>query len=218
MEADELRETVFNELARIGQALSDPTRLRLLDVLTRGEATVSELAEATDLSSANASQHLQKLHESGLISRKKEGLNVCYRLADEDVHEFYRNFQNLGEARLSDIRQVMREFLRERESLEQINLNELQEHREQEDVLLLDVRPREEYEAEHLPEARSIPLDDLEEHLDELPEEKELIVYCRGPYCVLSVEAVEKLREHGFEAKRLKEGIQLSPVEERSES
>ncbi len=207
MEAQQFRETVLEELSNIGQALSDPARLKLLDLLTQGERTVNELAEAAGLSTANASQHLLKLHRAGLVERDKDGLHVRYRIEDEDVLEFYRAFLTLGESRRAEIQRVIRQYVGRRDRMNEIGLEELMGRLEEDRITVLDVRPREEFEQGHLPDAVSIPLDELEDRLEELPEDKEVAAYCRGPYCVLSVEAVQILRDHGYEAVRMSEGV-----------
>lgn len=208
MESSQFRESILEQLASIGKALSDPSRLLLLDLLTQGKRTVNELAETSGLSVANTSQHLQTLHGAGLIERSKKGLNVHYRTAGDDVVEFYRQFQRLGENHSAEMQQVIDQFFGEKESLEQVNLDELMDRLKTGDITLLDVRPREEYEEGHLQEAISVPLEELEDQLDKIPDDQEIVAYCRGRFCVLSVEAVEILQEHGYEAVRLQEGIQ----------
>ncbi len=207
MNARQYKNTVFEELARVGKALSSPKRLELLDVLAQGPRTVEVLASETSLTVANASQHLRSLHAARLVDADKRGLYVTYRIADEEVSAFLLAMRTLAENRLVDIERVTREFLTARTGMEKVDRGTLLRRVRDGSVMVLDVRPPEEFKAGHIPGALSIPLDELERRLKDLPRSREIVAYCRGPYCVLAVKAVELLRQQGFRAIRLEDGI-----------
>ena len=202
------KDAIYEQFARIGKAVSSPKRLELLDLLCQAERTVEALAKEAGLTVANASQHLQVLRAARLVETEKEGLFVTYRLADQAVCEFFRAMRVLGESRLAEVEQIKRRFLEGREGMEPVDRDALLKRAREGAVAVLDVRPVEEYRAGHIPGAISIPLKDLQRHLSELPRDQEIVAYCRGPYCVLAVQAVEMLRAKGFNAVRLEEGIQ----------
>jgi rhodanese-related sulfurtransferase len=202
------KDAIYEQFARVGKAVSSPKRLELLDLLCQGPRTVEVLAKESGLAIANASQHLQVLRAARLVAAEKEGLFVIYRLADQTVCEFFRTMRVLAESQLAEVEQIKRRFLAGREGMEPVDRDELLELVREEAVTVLDVRPVEEYNAAHIPGALSIPLKELKLHLAELPRDQEIVAYCRGPYCVLSVQAVEMLRAQGFNAVRLEEGIQ----------
>jgi len=202
------KDAIYEQFARIGKAVSSPKRLELLDLLCQGPRTVEVLAKESGLTVANASQHLQVLRTSRLVETEKEGLFVIYRLADQAVCEFFRAMRVLAESRLAEVEQIKRQFLEGREGMEPVDREELLALVRQGAVTVLDVRPVEEFKAGHLDGALSIPLKELKLHLSDLPRDQEIAAYCRGPYCVLSVEAVEMLRAEGFQAIRIEEGIQ----------
>jgi len=202
------KDAIYEQFARIGKAVSSPKRLELLDLLCQGPRTVEVLAKESGLTVANASQHLQVLRAARLVDTEKQGLFVTYRLADPGVCEFFRAMRVLAENRLAEVEQIKRQFLQGREGMEPVNREELLSRVRQGAVTLLDVRPVEEFKAGHLVGALSIPLGQLKLRLTDLPRDQEIVAYCRGPYCVLSVEAVEILRAEGFQAIRVEEGIQ----------
>jgi rhodanese-related sulfurtransferase len=202
------KDAIYEQFARIGKAVSSPKRLELLDLLCQGPRTVEVLAKESGLTLANASQHLQVLRTTRLVEAEKEGLFVIYRLADQTVCEFFRAMRLLAENRLAEVEQIKRRFLEGREGMEPVDRDALLELVREGAVTVLDVRPVEEYNAGHIPGAISIPLKELELHLTELPHDQEIVAYCRGPYCVLSIQAIEMLRAKGFKAVRLEEGIQ----------
>jgi len=202
------KDAIYEQFSRIGKAVSSPKRLELLDLLCQGERTVEVLAKESGLAVANASQHLQVLRAARLVETEKAGLFVVYRLADQAVCEFYRTMRVLAESRLAEVEQMKRSFLEGREGMEPVDRDELLKLVREEAVTVLDVRPVEEYNAAHIPGSLSIPLKELKLHLAELPRDQEIVAYCRGPFCVLSVQAVEMLRAQGFNAVRLEEGIQ----------
>ena len=199
------KDDVFAQFARIGKAVASPKRLELLDVLCQGPRTVEVLAEHASLSLANASQHLQVLRTARLIEAEKNGLFVTYRLA-AGVEGFYLGIRHLAEARLAEVEATTRAFLEERGAMEWVDNADLLQRALSGEVTVLDVRPPEEYRAGHLPNARSIPLSELRSRLDELSKDREVVAYCRGPYCVLAIEAVRMLRAEGFTAVRLETG------------
>lgn len=202
-----LKKAVYEQLSRIGKAVASPPRLELLDLLCQGPRTVEALAREAGLTAANASQHLQILHAARLVDAYKEGLFVTYRLADQQVCEFYQALRTLAESRLAEIETIVRQFNNGRESMEAVEKQALSERVRRGDVIVLDVRPPEEYRAGHIPGAVSIPLNDLRSQLAKLPRRREIVAYCRGPYCVLAVEAVKLLRAKGFRAVRMEHGV-----------
>lgn len=202
------KDAIYEQFARIGKAVSSPKRLELLDLLCQGERTVDMLAKESGLTIANTSQHLQVLRAARLVEAEKEGLFVVYRLAGQTVCEFFRTMRLLAESRLAEVEQIKRRFLEGKQGMEPIDRDALLKRIREGAVTVLDVRPKEEYSAGHIPGALSIPLNDLAFHLSGLPRDQEIVAYCRGPYCVLSIDAIEMLRAKGFHAVRLEEGIQ----------
>jgi rhodanese-related sulfurtransferase len=209
MDADHRRfkDAIYEQFARIGKAVSAPKRLELLDLLCQGPRTVESLAEQAGLSVANASQHLQVLRAARLIEGDKKGLYVVYRLADDRVCRFFRQLRGLAEARLAELEQVTRAYMTERGAMEAVAGDELLRRVRDGEVTVLDVRPVEEFRAGHIPGALSVPLSELRKRLAELPKRREIVAYCRGPYCVMAIEAVEVLRKKGFRAHRMEQGV-----------
>ena len=199
---------IYEQFARIGKAIANPSRLELLDLLCQGPRTVEALANEANLGLANTSQHLKALRAARLVEAEKAGLYVTYRLADEQVCQFFLSLRSLAETRLAEIREITREFLADRQGLESVDREALLARVRAGEVTVLDVRPAEEYRAGHIPGALSIPLKELERRLSDLPRERDIVAYCRGPYCVLAVEAVEMLRARGFSAFRLEQSVQ----------
>ena len=206
---------VYDQFARMGKAFSSASRLELIDLLAQRERTVDELAEETEMSVANTSRHLQVLKKERLVRRRKEGTRAYYRLAGPEVYRAWRAMRAMAESRLSEIEETVQRYLTDRDQLEALSPRELEERLDRDDVIVVDVRPEEEYETGHIPGARSIPVDQIEEHLGELPEDKDIVAYCRGPYCVYSDDAVRHLREEGRSAYRLTEGLPDWTVEGR---
>ena len=200
------KDALYDEFSRIGKALSSGRRLEMLDVLARGEHTVAEVASATGVSEANASQHLQTLRRARLVEGRKEGKYVYYSLADERVFRLWRALREVGEQQLAEVDRIVDEYRRSSDDLEPVGMEELLERMRKGEAEAIDVRPEEEYREGHIAGARSVPVDELAARAGELPSDVEVVAYCRGPYCVLSDEAVETLREHGIEARRLEEG------------
>ena len=202
-----LKDAIYEQFARLGKAMSAPKRLELLDLLCQGPRTVETLAEQAALSVANASQHLQVLRAARLVEAEKRGLHVEYRLAGEDVCEFFMALRNLAQGRLAEIEQVTQAYLGERDAMETVAGPELLRRVKTGEVTVLDVRPPEEYRAGHIPGAVSIPVGELKARFKELPKNRDVVAYCRGPYCVFAVEAVELLRKKGFKAHRMEDGV-----------
>lgn len=201
------KQDLLEQFARIGKAVSSPARLELLDLLDQGEKPVETLARQSKLSVTNTSNHLKELRNAALVVTRKEGVHVYYRLADPAVHEFLRSLQDIAGRQLAEVRQIVRDYFDEPDTLEPVGTADLLARMESEDVVVLDVRPGDEYAAGHLPGALSIPTSELERRLAELPRDREVVAYCRGPYCVLALEAVELLRSRGFRARRLDVGL-----------
>lgn len=203
----QFKNDVYEQLARVGKAVSAPKRLELLDLLCQGPRTVESLADQTAISVANASQHLQVLRAARLVTAAKKGLYVEYRSADEEVCRFFVALRQLATSRLAEIERVTRAFMEQRGVLEEVRGEELIRRVRTGEATILDVRPVEEYQAGHIPGALSIPLADLKTRLRDVPKEREVVAYCRGPYCVMAVDAVTLLRERGFTAHRLEQGV-----------
>lgn len=201
------KNAIYEQFARVGKALASPHRIELLELLAQGPRTVEALSRMADMSLANTSAHLQVLRNAGLLESTKEGLFVTYRLADAKVGELLLSLRNVAETRLAEVSKTTREFLAENALLEPVDEAALRRKVKNGEVTLLDVRPPEEYEAAHIPGALSVPLPELAKRISELPRRREVVAYCRGPYCVLAVEAVKLLRRKGFKAVRLEEGI-----------
>jgi rhodanese-related sulfurtransferase/DNA-binding transcriptional ArsR family regulator len=201
------KDAIYEQLARIGKASSAPKRLELLDLLCQGPRTVEALAKESALSVANASQHLKVLRSARLVEAEKKGLYVEYRLADDQVGRFFVALRALAQARLTEIESVQRAFLAKRESMEPVQADELLRRVRAGEVTLIDVRPATEYRAGHIPGALSIPLSELKARLATLPRNREIVAYCRGPYCVMALEAAEMLRKKGFRAERMEHGV-----------
>lgn len=201
------KDSVYEQFSRVGKAISAPKRLELLDLLCQGPRTVEVLAEQAGISVANASQHLQVLRASRLVESEKKGLYVEYRLADDEVCKFFLALRGLAESRLAEVEQVTRAFFEQRDAMEALEGDELLRRVKSGEVTVLDVRPVEEYRAGHIPGALSVPVAELKARLKELPRGREVVAYCRGPYCVMAVEAVELLRKKGFKAWRMEQGV-----------
>jgi rhodanese-related sulfurtransferase len=200
-------EAIFRQFARITGALASPGRLKLLDRLCQGEQTVEELANASGLSVSNTSRQLRMLAESRLAAVRRDPPRVYYRVADERVVRFWFALRELAREQLAEFEQVVAALVTGRDGLTPVSREDLVARMATGEAVLLDVRPEPEFRAGHIPGALSIPVDQIEARLASLPAGKDVIAYCRGPYCVLSVEAVEALRAHGIPALRLAEGF-----------
>jgi rhodanese-related sulfurtransferase/DNA-binding transcriptional ArsR family regulator len=203
----EFKDALYAQFARIGHALGSPKRIELLDLLVQGEKTVEQLAEQAAIPVKNTSAHLRALRQARLVETRRDGTYIVYRLADERVGDLVRNLEELGRRRLAEVAQVTRLFLDGRDGLAPVTLAELRRLMREDQVTVIDVRPRDEYEAGHIPGAISIPVPELMRRTSELPKRKEVIAYCRGPYCVYALEAVTLLRKQGYRARRADEGL-----------
>lgn len=219
----QFKDTIYGQFARIGKAVSSPRRLELLDLLSQGPRTVEVLAGLTGQSMANTSHHLKILREAHLVEGHKQGLYLTCRLADDDVATFWRALRDLGQAHLAEVDLTTRRFVQShlegrlddrlddrldgRDQLDRVEAEDLVARMRAGQVTLLDVRPVEEYRAGHIHGATSLPLAELERRIAELPTDLEIVAYCRGPFCVLAVEAVRRLRDKGFHATRLSDGV-----------
>ena len=203
----DFKDPLYAQFARIGHAVASPRRIELLDLLSQGSKTVEVLAEQASMPIKNTSAHLRVLRQALLVETRRVGTHVFYRLADDSVFGFLRSLQTLAHARLAEVEKVASLYLTQRDQLEPISLRELRALMQSGGVTVIDVRPRAEYEAAHIPGALSIPAAELERRLDEIPKPEKVVAYCRGPYCVYSVEAVEVLRKHGIDARRVHEGL-----------
>lgn len=203
----QFKDAIYEQLARIGKATSAPKRLELLELLCQGPRTVESLASQCALSTANTSQHLQILRAARLVAAEKRGLHVEYRLTDDTVSDFLLRLRSLAESQLIELGHIAAKYLQERGAMEPVRGEELLRRVRQGEVLVLDVRPVEEYHAGHIPGALSLPVAELKKRINGLPKNREIVAYCRGPYCVMAVEAVELLRRKGFRAQRMEQGV-----------
>ncbi|CAG7632372.1 ArsR/SmtB family transcription factor [Rhodococcus opacus] len=197
---------LFDQFARVGKALGSGKRLELLDLLAQGERTVDALARACELGLTTASAHLQTLKQANLVATRREGTKVFYRLAGADVAQLFALVRTVANEHLPDVEAAAAAYLGPADT-EHVSKDQLLERARSGKVTVLDVRPREEYQAGHIPGAVSIPLDELADHLAELPEDQEIVAYCRGAYCVLAHDAVRLLTDHGRQASRLTDGM-----------
>ena len=201
------KETIYGQLGRLGKAISSPRRLELLELLCQAPRTVEALATEARQSVANTSQHLQVLRSARLVETERDGQFITYRPASGEVAEFLRSFRGLAESLLAEMEKVRSEYLNDRVAMEPVHGEDLVERARRGEVTGIDVRPKEEYRAGHLPGAVSVPLAELKRRIASLPKDKDVVAYCRGPYCVLAVEAVEILRKNGFNAQRMDDGV-----------
>lgn len=204
MASERTKHAVFEAIAVMGKALASPRRLELLELLAQGPRPVDQLAQASGQSTANASQHLQALFAAGLVEREREGNRVRYALAGERALDVWLTLRDTAAAQLAEVERAARSYLGGQ--VEEVGREELVERLQEGDVVLVDVRPAEEFAAGHIDGARSIPLDELERRLDELPSDTEVVAYCRGPFCAYAHEAVRRLHDAGRSARRLREG------------
>jgi len=198
---------IFEQFALVAKTLGHADRLDILEHLGQGERGVDALAQRIGLSIANTSQHLQQLRRAGLVASRRDGKFVLYRLADDAVVGLLESLRQVAERNLAEVGRILRGYFMDRDTMEPVSRDELLERTRQGLVTVLDVRPADEFAASHLPGAVNIPMSELEERLAELDPEQEIVAYCRGPYCVLSFEAVTALRAKGFKVRRLRDGL-----------
>ena len=207
MELKAAKLELFEHFARVGKAVGSRPRLLLLDLLAQGEKTVERLARQAGLTIGNTSAHLKGLRQVSLVSPRKDGAHVYYRLASQQVHEFVRSLQTLARGQLAEAREIIDDYFHDPDVLQPVHSAYLLDGLRDGAVTVLDVRPPDEYAAAHIPGAISMPFGEIEQRLDELPSDGEIVAYCRGPYCIYAVRAVETLRRLGFRARRLEDGI-----------
>jgi DNA-binding transcriptional ArsR family regulator len=200
------KSAINEQFARIAKAIANPHRFEIIDLLAQGERSVDDIARETELSIANASQHLGALREAHLVTTRKEGLYVYYRLSDPNIYRLIQIIREIAEHQLSEVDRIVDTYLHNRESLEPIKTHELAARLTEPDLIILDVRPMEEYQQGHIAGAQSIPVDELVQRINELSPESEIVAYCRGPYCVFADEAVEILKSNGYQVRRMQEG------------
>lgn len=207
MEHGRFKDDLYVQFSRIAKAVASPKRFALLDLLAQAERTVEALAEETGLTQKNASAHLRVLREARLVDTRKEPPYVVYRLADPAVLGLLRQLEQVARQRLAEVQRLVQDHYEDPDGLEPIGVSELASRLASDEVVVLDVRPEEEYRAGHIPGAQSIPVAELEARLSEVPSDREVIAYCRGPYCLFSQQAVEVLRRAGVRARRLEAGL-----------
>lgn len=205
--AESVKSTLYGQLARVARALSNAGRLKILEYVAQGERSVDALARMSGLSVANTSKHLQTLRQAGLVTSRKEGLRVYYLLSGDDVVALISALRAVAEHRVAEVERLVRLWRAHRDEMEPVPANELLSRARDGLVTVLDVRPAEEFAAGHIPGAINVPLDRLEGLLSRLPRRKEIVAYCRGPYCLMSFDAVELLRKRGWRARRLENGF-----------
>lgn len=207
MSRNEFKQRLFEQFAKVGKALSSPNRLEILEFLAQGEKSVENLTILTGLSFANTSQHLQQLRHAGMVTARKDGQRVFYSLADEAAIDLLNMLRNIAEKNLAEVDHLINTYLKVKDSLEPVVADDLLERIKDGLVIVLDVRPTDEYAAGHIPGAINVPVKELEKQIKKLDNKKEIVAYCRGPYCVLSYDVVAQLRSKGFKARRLKDGM-----------
>ena len=205
--SDNPKHAVFASLAEVAKALANPRRIEIVELLGQGERRVEGIAARLGLSIANASQHLRLMRGAGVLSSRRDGKRVLYRLSDPAVVEVMSALSRLGERNVAEVQATVRSYFQARDAMEAVSRGELAQRLKDGLVTVLDVRPEDEFAAGRVPSAVNIPLRELLDRLDELPRARQVVAYCRGPYCVLSFEAVALLRDHGFDARRLEDGF-----------
>jgi rhodanese-related sulfurtransferase/DNA-binding transcriptional ArsR family regulator len=206
MSSEGPKQVLYGHFAEVAKALGHGHRLEILELLAQGERSVEALAERAGLSIANASQHLRLMRQAGLLASRRDGKRILYRLSDPAVLDLAAALRRVGERNLAQVREVVGGYFHERDALEPVSRKELARRLKDGLVTVLDVRPEDEFAAGHLPHAVNIPLRELARRLRDLPKNREVVAYCRGPYCVLAFEAVALLRKHGFKVRRLEDG------------
>ena len=203
----QIKDAIYGQLASLTKALASPKRLEIIDLLCQGEKTVEAIADGAHLGIKNASAQLKELRSARLVEARRQGKNVFYRIADPSIAHFWTRFRTFGHEQLHEIQEIARDAFESPEALEKMNRKSLLARAKRGDVVLLDVRPSDEFDSGHLPYAISVPMSELPKHLKSLPKKNDIVAYCRGPYCFFAKEAVEALRKHGFKAYNLKDSV-----------
>jgi rhodanese-related sulfurtransferase len=207
MDKRRVKDLLYEQVARIGKALASPKRLELLEVLAQGEKTVEALSAELSIDIKLASSHLKALRASRLVESRRDGKYVVYRLSGQDVSDLWVNLREVAEEHLLELRLAIDQMVAQPDKLSKVDRKELLDQAKRGDVIVIDVRPEAEYEAAHLPFARSMPLEELEKRLSELPRRREIVAYCRGPFCMLSDEAIKLLNARGYKARKILDGV-----------
>ena len=201
------KKKLFENFARVAKALASANRLELLESLAQGERSVDGLAQASGMSVANTSNHLRIMREGGLVQSRKEGTQVIYRLSGENVSVLLADIRHVAEKHLAEVQRIVQDNFKSRDKLTPVRRDELLSLVKSGEAMVIDVRPSSEYDAGHIEGAVNIPLESLTQRLSKLPKEQEIVAYCRGPYCMMSFDAVDQLRQHGYRARRLEDGF-----------
>ena len=207
MSRESFKRDLFSQFARVGKALSNGNRLEILEFLAQGERNVDELARVSGISVANTSQHLQQLRQAGLVVSRKEGLKVFYSISGDDVVALLDALRMVADRHVAEVERLVQTYLTVKDDLEPIPRDELINRIKEGSVVVLDVRPPEEYASGHVPGAMNVPLNELEDYLQKLDATQEVVAYCRGPHCILAFDAVARLREKGLQARRMEDGF-----------
>jgi rhodanese-related sulfurtransferase/DNA-binding HxlR family transcriptional regulator len=205
--ARKIKDMLYEQVARIGKVFSSPKRLELIELLCQGEKTVETLARETSISVKLVSAHLRELRTAHLVETERQGKNIYYRLADKAVADLWVQFHTLAEERLVELQLALQKIVTQPDDMVASDRESLIKAARKGEVVVLDVRPTEEYLTAHLPFARSIPLTELRQRLAELPKDRSIVAYCRGPYCLMAIDAVELLRKEGFKSVHLRDGV-----------
>jgi rhodanese-related sulfurtransferase/DNA-binding transcriptional ArsR family regulator len=206
MDKRQFKDRVYTILSGLVKAMANPHRLEIIDLLGQGERSVEEIAAETGMSIANASQHLQVLKQSNLVQIKRNGNFILYRLANDNVYKSWKDLREIGMESLEEVKKIVKDFREKKSSFEPMRMDDLLSRMESSNIILLDVRPEQEFKAGHIPKAINIPIDQLPGRIGELKRSKRYVAYCRGPFCVFADDAVQFLTEKGFKANRLEEG------------
>ena len=201
------KDTIYYHLSQMVKAIANPHRLEILELLAQGRFSVEQIASETNLSVANASQHLQVMKRVQLIESRKEGVTVYYQLSDEKVYQAWKALRDLGMDKIAEIERIMQNFREANQGVEVMSCAELYEKMKNDEARVIDVRPEIEFRHGHIANAESIPVDELKVRVRELSEDREIVVYCRGPFCVYADQAVDLLKNKGYDSKRLDEGF-----------
>lgn len=201
------KKILYGHLSRVAKALASPGRLELLEILAQGERSVDALAQASEMSVANTSHHLQSLRAGGLVQSRREGLQVIYALSDLEIPKLLANMGHVAERQVVEVESIVHENFDQRDGFTPVKREELLRLLKKGEVLAIDVRPESEFRAGHIAGAINIPIDFLPQRIQTLPQEQEIIAYCRGPYCLFAIEAIQQIRKQGLRARRLEEGF-----------